>query len=560
MSPFLPHNSSRKLLTWGLFNRTLSISIAMSIVVGFSLTGWTASAFGRPNFLYILCDDLGYGDVKCLNVNGKIPTPNIDKLAAGGMMFTDAHSSSAVCSPTRYGIMTGRYNWRSRLKSGVLGGLSPRLIEEGRMTVASMLKENGYHTGAIGKWHLGMDWVKKGEVADLNIETRAQAFNVDFTKPIKNGPNAVGFDYYFGISASLDMVPYTFIENDHVTVQPTEDRKIDMMVGRTNWYTREGPAAPGFTGFEVLPTLTEKAIAFIKERAADAKAGKPFFLYLPLASPHTPILPTKEWLGKSGMNPYADFVMETDWAIGKVLDELEKQGLANNTLVIQTSDNGCSPSAKFDELAAKGHNPSYVFRGTKADIFDGGHHIPFIARWPGKIQPGTASKQIICLNDFMATCADILGVKLPANAAEDSVSILPALLGKDTAPLREAIVHHSINGSFAIRQGNWKLELCPGSGGWSAPRPNIDDASKLPTVQLYDLESDIGEKANLQDKHPEIVSRLTKLLEKYVAEGRSTPGPKQMNTSEVDIWKAGLAAQKPLTGKKKTKGKASFEN
>jgi arylsulfatase A len=542
--------------------KSLTVFARLSLLAALWLTASAASAAdsAKPNFIYILCDDLGYGDLKCLNPEGKIATPNLDKLAAGGMIFTDAHSSSAVCSPTRYGIMTGRYNWRSRLKSGVLGGLSPRLIEEGRLTVASMLKQNGYHTAAIGKWHLGMDWVQKGEVAALNIESREQAFNVDFTKPIKNGPNAVGFDYYFGISASLDMVPYTFIENDHVTVQPTEDRKIDMMVGRTNWFTRQGPAAPGFTGYEVLPTLTEKAIAYIKQRAADAKAGKPFFLYLPLASPHTPILPTKEWLGKSGLNPYADFVMQTDWAIGQILAELDKQGLTKDTLVIQTSDNGCSPSAKFDELAAKGHNPSYIFRGTKADIYDGGHHIPFLVRWPAKIKPGSTSKQIVCLSDFMATVADIIGVKLPPNAAEDSVSILPALLGQDTKPLREAIVHHSINGSFSIRQANWKLELCPGSGGWSAPRPNIDDASKLPPLQLYDLSKDIGEKTNLQDKHPEIVARLTRLLEKYVADGRSTPGTLQTNTGEVDIWKAGKAAEKPLTGKKKTKGKASFEN
>ena len=233
------------------------------------------SAADRPNILYILCDDLGYGDVACLNPNGKIKTPHMDRLAREGMTFTDAHSGSAVCTPTRYGVLTGRYAWRSRLKSAVLGGLSPRLIEPGRMTVASMLKAQGYHTAAIGKWHLGMDWARKGsgEVAELSIETREQVFNVDYAKPIQNGVNSVGFDYYYGISASLDMVPYTYIENDRVTVLPTEDRDYPMFFGREQGRNRKGPAAPGFEVENVLPDLTKKAVEQIRARAADAKQG-----------------------------------------------------------------------------------------------------------------------------------------------------------------------------------------------------------------------------------------------------------------------------------------------
>ena len=438
--------------------------------------------------------------------------------------------------------MTGRYNWRSRLQSGVLGGLSPRLIEPGRLTVAQFLKDHGYHTAAIGKWHLGMDWVKKDgkEVTALNIETPAQVGNVDYSQPIKNGPNSVGFDYYFGISASLDMVPYTFIENDRVTKLPTATKKFPMMHGRAKGFTREGPAAPDFEAVDVLPTLTRKAVEHIAARAADAKAGKPFFLYVPLASPHTPILPTPEWLGKSGLNPYADFVMHTDAALGEMLAALDRAGLTENTLVIFTSDNGCSPQADFPALLEKGHNPSHTFRGHKADIFDGGHHIPFLVRWPARVQTGTLSQQLLCLTDFMATAADILGAKLPATAAEDSVSFLPALLGKEQHfPLREAVVHHSINGSFAIRQDKWKLELCPDSGGWSAPRPGTPAATELPPVQLYDLQADIGETTNVQSSHPEIVTRLTKLLEKYVADGRSTPGAPQQNTAPVQIEKNG---------------------
>ena len=526
--------------------KTLFSALALAL---FAATASAAPA--RPNILYILCDDLGYGDVKCLNPQGKIATPNLDKLAATGMHFTDVHSSSSVCTPTRYGVITGRYNWRSKLQSSVLGGLSPRLIEPGRLTVAQLLKNNGYHTAAIGKWHLGMDWVKKEgkEVNELNIESADQVHNVDYAQPIRNGPNSVGFDYYFGISASLDMVPYTFIENDRVTKLPTVDKDFPLFLGRAQGRCRLGPAAPDFEVEDVLPTLTAKAIAHVQSRAAAAKAGKPFFLYLPLPAPHTPIAPTKEWQGRSGLNHYADFVMQTDHAIGQLMAELDRQGLAENTLVIVTSDNGCSPQADFPALLAKGHNPSHEFRGHKADIFDGGHRIPFLVRWPARVKAGGKSGQLLCLTDFMATAADIIGAKLPANAAEDSVSFLPALLGQDKAPLREAVVHHSINGSFAIRQSNWKLELCRDSGGWSDPRPGNAKAAGLPPVQLYDLATDISEKTNVQDKHPEIVARLTKLLEKYVADGRSTPGAPQQNTVPVQIVKTTKAA--PARAKQK---------
>jgi len=525
-----------------MFSRHTLVSLRfVTFVFAFAWVaqGGAAEREKKPNILYILCDDLGYGDVKCLNAEGKIATPNMDALGEGGMMFTDCHSSSAVCSPTRYGVMTGRYNWRSPLQSGVLGGLSPRLIEPGRLTVAGLLKQHGYATACIGKWHLGMDWVKLSgkEVTELSVETADQVHNVDYTQPITNGPNSVGFDYYFGISASLDMVPYTFIENDHVTVAPTVDRSFPFVLGRESPSSRLGPAAPGFEVEDVLPKLTQKAVEYITQRASDAKAGKPFFLYLPLNAPHTPIAPSAEWRGKSGINPYADFVMETDWAIGHVLHALDEEGLADNTLVMLASDNGCSPNANFPELAEKGHHPSYLFRGHKADIFDGGHHIPFLVRWPGKIKPGSTSEQIICLTDFMATCADILGVKLPEDAGEDSVSLLPALFGTADKPLHEAVVHHSVNGSFAIRQGNWKLELCPSSGGWSDPKPNSPAAKKLPPIQLYDMTADIGEKVNIQADHTEVIDRLLRLLQKFVADGRSTPGAPQKNDVPVKLWK-----------------------
>ena len=289
----------------------------------------------------------------------------------------------------------------------------------------------------------------------------------------------------------------------------------------------------------MLPTLTKKAVEFLE--ASSAKE-QPFFLYLPLASPHTPILPKESWRNKSGLNPYADFVMQTDASLGEVMAAMDRLHLADNTLLIVTSDNGCSPQARFEELAAKGHNPSFRFRGNKADIFEGGHRIPFLVRWPGQVRPGTRCDQLLCLTDLLATCADLLKAELPSEAGVDSVSFLPALRGTADKPLREAVVHHSINGSFAIRRGNWKLALCADSGGWSSPRPNSAEARGLPDVQLYDLASDIGEQHNVQAQHPDVVASLTALLEEYVADGRSTPGPVQSNDAKIQITRPLAAA------------------
>ncbi len=510
------------------------------------LSLWLAALFAgaaahaaAPNIVFILCDDLGYGDVRALNPQGKIATPHADRLAAQGLVFSDAHSSSAVCTPTRYGLLTGRYNWRSRLQSGVMGGMSPPLIEPGRLTVAALLKQNGYHTAAIGKWHLGMNWPLKPDAKPFNdsIEKGEDGWRVDFTRRITNGPVDFGFDYFFGLAASLDMVPYTFIENDRVQKIPIVDKAFPMMGDRTNKLTRRGPAAVDFEAEDVLPTLTRRAVAYVRERAAESRAGKPFFLYLPLNAPHTPSVPSKEWRGRSGLNAYADFVMQTDATLGEITAALEQTGLATNTLLIFTSDNGCSPEADFKELAAQGHNPSHTFRGTKADHFEGGHRVPFIARWPERVRAGGTTDQLVCLNDFMATCAEILGLNLPAHAGEDSVSFLPVLLGRATAPVRSSLVHHSINGSFAIREGPWKLALSPSSGGWSAPRPGTRMTKKLPPAQLYDLSRDLGETNNLAAVHHEIVTRLTALLEQQVRAGRSTPGPTQTNTVPVEIRK-----------------------
>lgn len=390
------------------------------------------------------------------------------------------------------------------------------------MTVASMLAPYGYHSACIGKWHLGWDWQMKTD----NPE------EVDYTKPILHGPTSNRFDYCYCIPASLDMAPYVYVENDTVTAVP--DRIVDAKGGKMCW--RKGAISPDFRHMEVLPKLTEKAVAYIDQRAAN-KGHSPFFLYFPLPAPHTPILPTKEFQGKSGTNEYGDFVLQVDWTVGQVMKALKDNGVEKNTLIIFTSDNGCSPMADFKELAQFEHDPSYVFRGHKADIFEGGHRIPFITRWPARVQAGTECADTICLTDLMATAAEITGYTLPDNAGEDSVSILPDLLGMASGPVREATVHHSINGSFSIRQGKWKLELCPGSGGWSPPRPDSEEAKQLPALQLYDLSTDIGETTNVQDKHPDVVKRLTALLRDYVDRGRSTPGAPQQNNGQVTIFR-----------------------
>ena len=493
------------------FFRNIVLLAAMTTLTLAGRVAGGAPSPAGPNILYVLCDDLGYGDVHCLNPNrGKIATPNMDRLGGQGMIFTDAHSGSSVCTPTRYGILTGRYCWRSRLQSYVLGGNDPPLIARDRLTVGALLRQHGYATACIGKWHLGMQFAKRM-----------------YREPILDGPAQHGFDYFFGISASLDMPPFVYIENDRFTEVPT--------VKKT--WLRTGPAAKDFEAVDVLPTLVRKAAAYIGSHAAAAKSGKPFFLYLALNSPHTPILPTKEFQGRSGLGPYGDFVMETDWALGQVLEAVDRAGVADHTLVVFASDNGCSPAADIPALQRQGHYPSAVFRGYKADIWDGGHRIPFLVRWPGKVKPDSRSDQLICLTDLMATCAELLHDKLPANAGEDSVSILPALLGTDRRPLREAVVHHSINGMFAVRQGNWKLELCPGSGGWGDPSDPRARQQGLPAIQLYDMRRDVGERSNQQSNHPEVVRRLSQLLESYVAQGRSTPGTPQKNDVPVDIWK-----------------------
>jgi len=523
------------------------LSITLFILTSSALGGFTMSAFAAapagqrategsasssiqaPNIIFILADDWGLGDVKTYGgARCKIDTPHMDRLAETGMKFTDAHSSSAVCTPTRYSVLTGRYNWRSKKKAGVLGGFSPPMIESGRETVASMLQQNGYTTCMLGKWHLGMNFPTTNGLG-------AVAKNTDWKGQIKNGPNAVGFDYYYGISASLDMPPYIWIENERFVGECTTEKK----------FLRKGVAHADFEAVDVLPVITEKAVAYVTEQA---KTKQPFFLYMPLASPHTPIVPSKNFQGKSPLGAYGDFVMETDWAVGEVVKAVEAAGIAKNTLIIVTADNGCSNAARpgFKDKSqlmfrtgenapdqAGKHYASDIYRGHKADIYEGGHRVPFIARWDGQVKAGSVSDDTVCLVDLFATCADIVGAEVADTAAEDSVSILPVLNGTTQGPIREAVVHHSINGSFAIRKGKWKLAFCPGSGGWTHPRPGkpaeLKNLEAHEWVQLFDMQADPAETKNLSAQHPDKVKELTQLAEKTINDGRSTPGAKQQN-------------------------------
>lgn len=461
----------------------------------------------KPNIVYILADDLGYGDVHCLNPErSKIATPNLDKLASEGMTFSDAHSGSSVCTPTRYGVLTGRYAWRTRLQSGVLSGYEKPLIAADRLTVPGLLKQRGYHSAIIGKWHLGytIEGAQKNSAREARGAARGEGASMGSVT--RDGPVTRGFDEFFGFHHARMMK--SVFEHDRVTqiIEP-----VDM-----------------------LPTLANRSSEYIARRS---RLGEPFFLYLALNSPHTPIVPSKEWQGKSGLGDYGDFVMETDWAVGEVLAALENAGVAENTLVVFTSDNGCSPAAGVKKLEAQGHFASAQFRGYKSDIWDGGHHVPFIVRWPAKVKAGSQSKQLICHTDLMATCADILGITLPENAGEDSASILPALLAQDTAPIHEAIVHHSISGRFAVRYGQWKIELCPGSGGWGNPGDEYALKEGLPDIQLFDLNADIGEMRNVCAQHPDVVEQLKTWLEKTIFNGRSTVGTRQLNDAAVVVNK-----------------------
>jgi len=503
--------------------------VLLLAVLVFASTAWPAAE--KPNVVVILADDLGYGDVHCYNLErGKIPTPNIDRAAAEGIRFTDGHCSSGCCSPSRYTLLTGRYHWRSRLQSGIVGVWEKPLIVAERLTIGRLAQQQGYRTACIGKWHLGWDWPISAEqmqhfrglggqsggggkvLTEVTPAHRATWAEV-FAQPIAGGPTTRGFDEYFGTDVP-NWPPYCFIQNDRTVGIPSELLPAALLV--KNQASLQGPALKDWKLEPILPALAERAADFISRQA---QAGQPFLLYLPLTAPHTPIAPPAEWRGKSGLGDYGDFVMQTDAMIGRVLKALEKNGVADKTLVLITSDNGCASYIGVPAIEAQGHFPSGPLRDYKASVYEGGHREPFIVRWPGIVKPGSLCGQYVQQADLLATLAEIWGVTLPDNAGEDSFSLLPLLKGGDQ-PVRPHGVNTACNGVPSIRRGPWKLIL-------------QRDEQAGTDVQLYNLEIDLGEKKNVAAENAAVADELRVLVEKIIVQGRSTPGASQKNDVRV---------------------------
>ena len=489
-----------------------TLGFAISLIVSL-LCVPNLFAAEKPNIVLIMADDMGYGDVQALNPDSRIPTPHLNDLAADGMTFVDAHSPSAVCTPTRYALVTGRYSWRSRLKRGVLNGYGEPLIEKDRPTLATLLESAGYETGIVGKWHLGLGFVKDA--------TKKQNNGFDFSQPIQHGPNDLGWDFSFIIPASLDFPPYVYIQNHEITRFPS----IAESASRFPAFWRKGERAPDFDMADCLDRLTSEATQFI---ARKAEGDDPFFLYFPLTAPHKPVYPHPRFQGKTELGPYGDFVMQVDATVGEVMKAIDAAGIRKNTLVIYTSDNG-SFMYRRDDPEAKGHvddetlqafrsdrhTSNGLFRGTKADIYEAGHHVPFLVRWPGRVAAGSVSEKTICHVDCFATFADILDVEKPEGHAIDSHSFLPSMTGMAASP-RPGVINHSASGMFAIRDGQWKLIAGNGSGGREQPR----GAPFQRPYQLYDLEADVREAHNLIEQRADVA----KIMEQELERIRNLPG------------------------------------
>lgn len=466
----------------------------------------------KPNVVLILADDMGYGEIEALDPErSKIPTPSLNQLATEGMIFTDAHTSSSVCTPSRYAMLTGRYNWRTRLQGGVVEGGNEPLIASGRVTLGHLFKEQDYSTALVGKWHLEYHY----EVPESLKHVKPKKGKGRYPAPvpigtrIPDGPVTRGFDSFFGFHHSRAMS--SIVRNDIIV------EEIDVV--------------------DVLPALTDEVVRLIDQQAEDAKKGEPFFIYFAQNSPHTPIAPARNWVGKTDLGEYGDFVAQTDGSVGRVLEALERNGLTENTIVIFSADNGTSKAANIEALQAQGHYPSAWMRGSKADLWDGGHRVPFIVRWPKRVEAKAQSDHLVCLSDLMATFAEYFSYEIPDNTAEDSHSFLNALYDKPVVNPRKEIVHHSIDGRFSIRQGDWKLLLAPGSGGWTSPNDMEAMEQGLPEMQLYNLMEDIGEADNLIEQYPDKGDSLVGILKNLVERGRSTSGSIQSNDAAIDIWK-----------------------
>ena len=517
----------------------------MALVMGTTIArADRANSDTRPNIVYVMADDMGSGDVKCFGGDRcLIDTPNMDALARAGMRFTDAHSVAAVCVPSRVAIMTGRYAWRSSgsRPSGPWGFLNPRL-KANDFTLGHMLVQAGYRTGYVGKWHLGT------LMTTLDDKNQGPT-NVDYTRPLKIGPSQYGFHSSFILPGSLDMFPYAYVK---------DGTWVGKVTAQKGWsaFNRVGPAAEDFEDVKVLDTFADQAEQFIARHAKASRDGKPFFLYVALTSPHTPISPRAEFRGKSKLGLYGDFVMETDDCVGRVMQALDQHDLTKHTLIIATSDHGAASYAgnirkatpgQIRNLEAKGHYPSGIYRGYKFSVYEGGHRVPLVVSWPGIVSANSICNRLVGLNDLMATIADVLDIKLQTDQAADSISYLPLLKNPTAASTRSHMIQQSTN-VFAVRSHDWKLCVCPGSGAmgtygnlplpkdsWTKAvakfgrRPTRNDLRDPAFVQLFNLKDDPTESTNLASQRPELVQQLFKILDEQIAAGRSTPGPRLRN-------------------------------
>lgn len=494
------------------------------------------STESKPNIVVILADDLGYGDIEAMNPQSKIPTPNIDKMVSEGVLFTNAHAPAAVCTPSRYSILTGRYSWRSKRKKGVTWVWEGPMIEKDRFTIGDMFKNSGYNTACIGKWHLGIDW---STTDGLPATLENQGKNVDYDQPLKNGPLDLGFDYYFGQEVP-SFPPHAFIENDRLVVKPTDW----MEPGDAGI---PGAMAPGWRYEDLMYKITDKAIQYIKDQTAKSEE-KPFFLYFAMSAPHTPIAPHENFSGKTKVGRFGDYVYEMDYHVGRILNLLDSLKISKNTLVVFLSDNGGvnEDGIKYtSEVGALiknyGHNSNAPLRGIKSDAWEGGHRIPFIVKWPGHAKANTISETLVSGVDLMATFAALTGESLAEDVGEDSYNILPIIEGKDSE-IREALVTQSGEGILSLQKGDWKLVLCSGGGGkWSGVgylpvQETVNGQKVWNNVQLFNLTTDLGEQVNLSSVNQEKVVEMMTILKQYIKEGRSTPGRPIKKENEA-LWK-----------------------
>lgn len=503
-----------------------------SLLVTFALSGliFISCAEDRsieqPNIVIILADDFGVGDIQAHYPDNKIATPFLDQFSAESMRFTNAHSGSACCTPTRYGLLTGRYAWRTAMQEWVIAAYEPPLIDEDRLTLPGFLQNHGYETALIGKWHLGWNWA--GERPSTREEERnvLAKYEWDYTKPIEDGPITRGFDYYFGTHVP-NFPPFTFIENDRVVTQPTATYNWDPNEGTVMPRGFDGnPIAPGWQWDQILPEITNRAVQYIHDQS---QKKEPFFLFFSQTSPHEPVVPSKDFKDKSGIAPIVDFVMETDWSAGQVIKAIDEAGIADNTIVIFTADNGHSHYTGWETLLEAGHYASGPYRGHKSNIWEGGHRVPFLVRWPGHVEAGSAIDHGLSLVDIFATCADLLDTEVSFEFAEDSFSFLETLQGSSSGPHRDHVIAHSTPGEFSLAEGPWKIVF-------RNPQAGLDKNRGEPRIrELYNLYADIAESNNLAEKEPEIVRYLEKKLKDIVARGTSRDGPDQANDTKVTV-------------------------